>query len=424
MDIQSANLSTPLSVKATQLNLSQWFIGQILNATVTERKSADTFILQIGNQQVEAKTNQSNPLNVGEQLKLAVEKQDNPVVLRVLQQSSPKAAQEVKQQLLRENMPKQAGMEKLTNVLNQVSNNIKEAIKMLPTPIELQFKRLIEHLPTKTNLNNEAGLKAAIKNSGIFLEAKLLTDVSNNKSNPLLKTNGQNVTQSPSSALTQLPHQEIAKDLKTNLLQLSDVISKYKQSTETQENMFIKKTQLTTPGATENSAAKDKNSAKSIELALKANIEAISKQIESSVARIEVNQSKAIVTHDNQTPLWSIEMPVKDKQDIDLLKLNIQADKDSTSKNANEQLWTTHLKINFENVGTISASLSVINKEVNATLWSENETLSGLINDNLFLLNKQIEKCGLSTGNIVCLEETPVEKNRPHTVHNLINITI
>lgn len=441
MDIQSPILSTPLSVKTTQLNLSQWFIGQILSATVTERKSPDTFILQIGNQQIEAKTNQnkplnigeqlieaktnqSKPLNIGEQLKLVVEKQDHPVVLRVLQQHTPKVIHEVKQQLLRESMPKQAGMEKLTTILNQVSNNIKEAIKTLPMPIEQQFKKLIEHLPSKTNLNNEAGLKTAIKNSGIFLEAKLLTEASIKKPDLLLKTTGQTVKQTSTHELTQAQAQGIVKDLKTNLLQLSEVITKYKQSTQTQENVFVKQMQLAPPQTSEHIAAKAKNTAQTIDLALKAETEAISKQVESSIARIEVNQSKAVVTHDNQAPLWSIEMPVKDKQGIDLLKLNIQADKDSKSNNEKEQRWTTNLKINFENIGTISAKLSVIDKEVNATLWSDNETLNGLINNNLFLLNKQIEKCGLSTGKIVCLEESPVEEKIPLTGNNLINITI
>ncbi len=51
------------------------------------------------------------------------------------------------------------------------------------------------------------------------------------------------------------------------------------------------------------------------------------KQIDLSVARFEVNQSKVVVTHVKQLPVCSIEIPVKDKQNFDLLKLDIQADK-------------------------------------------------------------------------------------------------
>jgi flagellar hook-length control protein FliK len=444
MDIQSLALATnptPLSVKVAKLNLSQLFIGQILNATVVSKKSPESFMLQIGNQQVEAKTDPNRPLNIGEQLKLSVAKQDNPVTLKVLEQNTPKLAHESKQQLLRESMPKQAGMDKLSSVLAQVSKNIKEAIKTLPAPVEQQFKKLIEQLPVKNNVNNEAGLKSTIKNSGLFFEAKLLAEASN-KSESFLKMinmpskevipQGSKPVKSQTHQLIQQlsQHTDIAKDLKTNLLQLSDVINKYKQSVKAQENIpgnlketFQQNAFVKQNIATDSNSAKAQNNNKVIELALKSELEMLSKQIESSVARIEVNQSKAVVTHDNQQPLWTIETPVKDKHDIDLLELNIHADKDSKKENEQQQ-WSTDIKITFENIGTISAKLSVMDKEVNATLWSENEVLNGLINKNLSSLNKQIEKCGLSTGNIVCMREAPTIKELPQASNNLINITI
>lgn len=418
MDIHPTLLSASLPIKATHTNLSQWLLGQILNATVTGRKSADTLILQINNQQIEAKTTSDKPINVGEQLKLVVEKQGNPVVLRVLQHDSQKLIHEIRQQLLRENMPKQAGMEKLTTMLNQVSNNVRGVINILPAPIEQQLKKLIEHLPAKANLKNETGLKAAIKDSGIFLESKLLAETAK-KQEPNKQL----------QAATQLNRQRIVKDLKTNLLQLSELISKYKQGTKNTENKFIKQIQLTpffetAKNSTVNTKTRFENTASIIDIGSKVDIETISKQIESSVARIEVNQSKAIVTHDNQFPIWSIEMPVKDKQDIDLLKFDIQADRDSKSDNEEGQIWTVNLKINFENIGSVSARLSMIDKEVSATLWSENETLNELIDNNLPLLGKKIEKCGLSPGKIVCLEESPVEQEDRLPGNNLINITI
>ncbi len=420
MDIQPSLLSPPLQTKASQLNLSQWIIGQLLNATVTGRKSADTLLLQIQNQQIEAKTPADKSIIPGDQLKLVVAKNGDPIVLQVLQQNSQKVTHEIKQQLLRENVPKQASMEKLTTVLNQVSNNVRDAVKFLPLPIAQQFKKLIEHLPVKTRVNTEAGLKAAIKDSGIFLESKLLTEVKSNESSA---KPSKIISQTSHQPLTQ--HQSVAKDLKMNLLQLSDVISKYKQSLKTPELNSARLTQFAPVVEIAKATSTKPNSAnKVIDLALKLDAETLSKQVESSIARVEVNQSKAIVTHDNQTPVWSIELPVKDKQDIDLLQLDIQADKDSNSDNEKDQLWTVNLKIDFENIGSISARLSLVDKEVNATLWSENETLSGLINNNLNLLNNQIEKQGLSTGKIVCLDEIPVVKEEQISENNLINIKI
>jgi Flagellar hook-length control protein FliK len=426
MDIQSSPLLTSLSVKTKPVNLSQLLLGQILNATVTARKSPDTLVLQIQNQQVEAKTDPAKPINVGDQLKLVVEKQDNPIVLRVTQKNStalvndskPQLVQETKQQLLRENIPKQAGMEKLVNVLNHVSKNVGGIIKIFPAPIEKQIKKLIEHLPEKSHLKNEAGLKTVIKNSGLLLESKLLPET-NTSEKPI-----------PSKITTnQANTANLANDLKSNLLQLSESLGKYKpviKNTEHTTEKTISAEQLITikQKVSKNTNTRAENTARILDISSKVDIEHISKHIESSIARIEVNQSKIVLTHDNQMPVWSVEVPVKDKKDIDLLKLDIQPDSETKSKDEKDQIWTVNLNINFENTGTVSARLSILGNEVNASLWSDNTGLNKLIDNNLSYLNKQIEKCGLSAGKIVCLDASPIIQEETPQGNNLINITI
>ena len=453
MDMQStmAANTNQLAVKSAQLNLSRLLVGQILNASVVEKKTLNTLILKVGSQLLEARATQNKTLNVGEQLKLIVEKQDNPTTLRVVQHDSKITAQEAKQQLqqqlLREAIPKQAGLEKLTTLLSQVSKNINASIQ-IPAPVKRQIKKLIDQLPEQSNLKNESGLKTAIKNSGIFLEAKLLTEAFNkdgNKLNTAFNTTHQTSQKESSQllkpnlnqSLLQPQKLEIAKDLKANLLQLSAAINKHKANSPlgktSSDTALIKSSQilsqvlLKAPSieiANKNTVNTKEAAIKAAELALKAETETLNKQIESSIARIEVNQSKAVVSYDNQSPLWSIEMPIKGEKDIDLLKLNIQADKDSDNDDEKNQQWSTDLKITFENISTLSAKLSIIDKEVNATLWSDNEIISSLIENNLAVLNKKIELQGLTTGKITCLKEAPAEQDSPHTNNNLISITI
>ncbi len=418
MDIQPTLLSAFVTNKAVSLKSSQWMLGQILNATVADRKSANTLILQINNQAIEAKTNSNNPVSIGAQLKLVVEQQGTPTVLRVLQQDSPKLTQETKQQLLRENIPKQASMEKLTNTLSQLTNNTHSMIKGLPGPIVQQIKKLIEQLPTQINIKNESGLKTAVKNSGIFLESKLLAEVMN-KQKPINLTQTTTHKHSP----------DIAKDLKTNLLQLSELITKYKHSTQKPVTQSIKPAEVISLfeiAKNPNTKIKleTRNTAVPIDIDSKVDIETISKQLESSIARIEVNQSRAVVTHDNQIPAWSIELPIKDEQDIDLLKLDIQRDRNSESGNEKDQLWMVNLKIHFQDKGTVTARLSVVDKEVSATLWSEAPALNDLIDNNLPLLSKRIENCGLTMGKIVCLAGSPKSHDDLMIDDNLINISV
>jgi Flagellar hook-length control protein FliK len=419
MVIQPTLLSALLPVKTAQTNLSQWSLGQVLNATVISQKSANTVILEINNQRLETKTNFDKPTQVGEQLKLVVEKQGTPMVLRVLQNNSSVLLHENRQQLLRLAMPKQAGMEKISSLLNHVTNNARQAINILPAPIEHQMKKLIQHLPTKENIKNALGLKTVIKDSGLLLESKLMAEVSTKP-----KLNNQTPTTTASQAH---PH-VILKDLKKNLLQVSGAISKYKQDSQKTENTTIKQAQtidLTAVVKNPQLTAKTQidNVARINEFATKLDIETIAKQIESSIARIEVNQTKIVVTNDNQFPTWSIETPVKDNPDIDLLKLDIHADKESNNNNKKEQMWTVNLKIDFEKLGSLSARLSMFDNEVSATLWSEASTLNKLINENLALLDKQIERCGLTVGSLTCLEGAPTEQDGLST-DKLINIKV
>ena len=55
--------SNQLAVKSAQLNLSRLLIGQILNASVVEKKSSNTLILKVGNQLLEARATQNKTLN-------------------------------------------------------------------------------------------------------------------------------------------------------------------------------------------------------------------------------------------------------------------------------------------------------------------------------------------------------------------------
>ncbi|MCZ6804593.1 MAG: flagellar hook-length control protein FliK [Proteobacteria bacterium] len=96
-----------------------------------------------------------------------------------------------------------------------------------------------------------------------------------------------------------------------------------------------------------------------------------------------------------------------------MLKLDIQAERDLKSDNEDERLWTVNININFENIGSVFARLSILDKEISATLWSENETLNNLIDSNLPLLGK-----------IVCMKGSPVEQENPLLANNLINISV
>ena len=176
MDIQASLTSANIIKTSTSLKLSQWLIGQVLSATVTNRQSNNNVTLQIAGQQIEAKTNSDRPVQVGDKLNLIVEKKGEPTILRVIQHKLPEKTFELKQQLLRENLPKQSSLDKLTQLISQISKNTSSLSKALPAPIEKQIQKFIANLPDKSSVINETGIKTVVKDSGLFLESKLQTE--------------------------------------------------------------------------------------------------------------------------------------------------------------------------------------------------------------------------------------------------------
>lgn len=423
MQIHSTALSNLLSVKTVQTSLSQFLSGQLLSANVVSRKSPDTFILEINNQRVEAKTNFDRPLQAGQKLNLIVEKQSAPTTLRILNNEPSLVLHENKQQLLRLVLPKQTGMEKMPQLFTLFSSKLKQINTTLPAPFENQLKKLIQNLPAKENINNPVELKTTIKDSGLLLEAKLLTET-------LKKTEhqAQDTKQHHIQPQTKPLPNTILKDLKANLLQLSDTVAKSKKESNKTEASFIKQPNTPPFMALAKNVASNKNKGleslvRLVESNTKLDIEKISKQIESSIARIEVNQTKAVVTNDTQLPVWSIETPVKDTPDLDLLKLDIHPDNETKNEQKKDKTWTVNIKLDFEHIGTVSAKISMFDQEITASLWSENKLLNSLIDKNINLLDKQIEKAGLTINKITCLDSCPIEQQeRSHD--KLVNIKV
>lgn len=161
-----------------------------------------------------------------------------------------------------------------------------------------------------------------------------------------------------------------------------------------------------------------------MDITSKLDIESISKQLESSIARVETNQAKAVVTADNPVPNWSIEIPVKDNKNIDLLQLQIQPDADTSNNDIDQQSWTVNLNIDFGEIGSLSARVSLYGDEVSASLWSPQDELSSLISKHLSRLEQRMQNCGLTTRNISCRDTSHLIDNELTEQQQLISISI
>lgn len=433
MNIQSTLLSRLQPSRSTPpVDLKNWLVGKLLNASVVERRPGNTLLLKVQDQLIEARSQQPVALKPGENLTLRVMDNGNPAILKVEHQNPPSNFQ-LQQQLLRETLPRQAGLEKMNAVLKQVQAKAQGVVAALPAPVKKQLQKLIDTLPTPKSLNTGQGVKSALADSGLFLEAKLLS---------------QAKPQPPAAALARAPIQQVpvlpGTDLKANLLQLARVIKQAQPATQaaTGSTTSTVSTKLahavvneaagltkknSTAGAavvTTTQAAATQRQSAPVPLVIKqVDVEQLGKQVEAALARIETNQARAIVTDGQPLTAWNFEIPVKDQDELDLVKLDLEQRKNNDENEETQGNWTVNLRIEFESGGNLSARVSMFVSEMNVALWSHENNIDELIATNLNRLDERLHNKGLQLKQVQHIQLLE-EKSGPQQETNLINITL
>ncbi|MEQ8289203.1 MAG: flagellar hook-length control protein FliK [Gammaproteobacteria bacterium] len=431
MNIQSTLLSRLQPSRSTPpVDLKNWLVGKLLNASVVERRPGNTLLLKVQDQLIEARSQQPVALKPGEKLTLKVMDNGNPAILKVVQQNPPSSFQ-LQQQLLRETLPRQAGLEKMNAVLKQVQVKAQGVVAALPAPVKKQLQKLIDTLPTPKSLNTGQGVKSALTDSGLFLEAKLLS---------------QAKPQPPAATLARAPIQQVpvlpGTDLKANLLQLARVIKQAQPATQVattsasvspqvahalvSEVAGVTKKYSTTGAAavtTTQTAAHNRQSAPVPLVIKQVDVEQLGKQVEAALARIETNQARAIVTDGQPLTGWSFEIPVKDQDELDLVKLDLEQRKNNDENEETQGNWTVNLRIEFESGGNLSARVSMFVSEMNVALWSHENNIDELIATNLNRLDERLHNKGLQLKQVQHIQLLE-EKSGPQQETNLINIML
>ncbi len=401
MDIQATLLTRVPAAQTTAVDLKSWLVGKLMSAAVVERRSGNTIVLKVQDQLVKAHSRQPLDVKPGDNLTLRVIQNSNPAILKIESQQRPVTDLQLQQQLLRETLPRQTGMEKLNTVIQQASTESKDAREILPLPVRKQLQKIVDSLPSSRSLESASGLKTALQDSGLFLEAKLL-----NHARPI------------TSALSQWQALLPGNDLKANLLQLYRAIQKARPRfppvatlastkpssstpiTTSMSSSLVSTQEQTGTGTKTNMQVASTNVAVKTGLPLIAperhlDLENVGKQVESALARIEANQARSIVTDMQPLSTWRFELPVKDNSELDLVKLELEQEQHSGENEQSSRTWTVNLYIEFESGGSLSARASMYGKEMHISVWSGDQQIDSLIQVHLQKLDDNLQKKGV-----------------------------
>ncbi len=299
--------------------------------------------------------------------------------------------------------------------LNQLIKDLPKLMhnESVPKVLKDIAAKIIQNLPPKEQLITSQGLKQAIANSGLFLEAKLppaMAQAELIKELPQLIKNEtvpqslqriaaeilQNLTQK--EPLLNTPSATTAKqlaeaELLTLKLNMADTPKAEALGNEDFKANLLKfiqalKQELTTQAAQQINQA---------DLDLLKNLQ---NKTENTVAKLVLDQLMSLPKEDNPKQLWLIDIPFIDRQQAETVKIEIQQDKDNRQPSGSSD-WSVNITITPPELGTIHCRVSYQNDVINTYFNSQQTQTTQLIKHNLDYLKNQLEELGLTTGHMV-----------------------
>ncbi len=396
MLVDHINLLTSLLSVDSKPSFKALQIGQILHALVLGRNKHGLLELKIGTQRVTANTRQS--FQPGAALKLIVIENDENLVLQVLNKNNQQPTKPLLTRLLRHSLPFYNPPAKLFKALNSVKLlNVTNA-KKLPQTVLKQITKTMITMPDKQSISSSRGLKQAIENSGLFLEARLGKHLQSKA--PL--DSAQNIMNQDFKAGLLRINQTLEQSLVATAQAPKGLFQQNKVNDKTVKPEFSQTTNLAKPKA--RTVQAETHQSDMINMSRKDFPELIDlkRLVESAIARIQVNQTNAIVTDESQIPVWQIDLPINDEQESSLAQIRITYEERPGDDGSSERKWSMAITLDLENMGKIHIRVTQLGEEISSSIWAENDSTYRLIDQHLEQLSERLQRTGLNIDCINC----------------------
>jgi hypothetical protein len=368
--------------------LRAWTTGQVLEATVVRQALDGTVTLRVGSQEVQARTGLN--LAADQALTLQVAQSGTQTVLRVLHASNagptphpttlPQVSGQTPEATLtqawRQVLPREGDLRPLlAQLAGTATASTGAGAETLPGPVTAALKQFAARLPLLEMLTTPVGLKRAVSDSGIFLEAHL------------------------AQALTEGKVPVVQNDIKANLLQL---VSQLRS--------------LTAP-----TTSATATSAHSAEPPIDPALPVILRQADAALARIEQNQLATLSGNPQIATLLAVDLPVRNAQYTGVLELGIEEQETGTPAGDAVTPWSVWLHFDFERLGKVHARITLRGEEVAATLWAEHEPTAALFQQHLVTLEGALRHAGLVPTTVHCQTGIPPRTDEPPAPSSLLD---
>ncbi|MCO8311540.1 flagellar hook-length control protein FliK [Pseudomonas mandelii] len=340
------------------------------------------------------------PLRIGTLLSALVQ---DTQTLKFVPLSSRQEQLAVTQQLVSQ-QSRQGSLDGLLKLLQNLPPQSSDQTSM---DIRVAVEKLLAGLPDVQQLSTPKGLAQALANSGVFLEAKLLT--------------GQNPTLTP----------DMKGDLLKLIAQLTPALP-----TNTNLNAIIAANTLAQamPNFVRSALGMlGQVSAKPLPTSFplperllqsqdgEGDLEHLLRLAAAAVSRLQSHQLSSLeqtgLTDDGRLlSTWQLEIPMRNLQDIVPLQVKFQREEAPEKEQPQErrderepkqQLWRVDLAFDMEPLGPLQIQAQLIKGSLSSQLWAERPYTASLIESNLAGLRERLLASGLNVGDLDCHLGTP-----------------
>ncbi|MVV51270.1 flagellar hook-length control protein FliK [Pseudomonas sp. PB120] len=338
------------------------------------------------------------PLRIGTLLSALVQ---DTQTLKFVPLSSRQEQLAVTQQLVSQ-QSRQGSLDGLIKLLQNLPQSDQTS-----SDLRVAVEKLLAGLPDVQQLSSPKGLAQALANSGLFLEAKLLT--------------GQNPT--------------LAPDMKGDLLKLIAQLTPGLPA-NTNLNAIIAANTLAQAmpsfvrsalGMLGQVSAKPLPTSFPIPERLlqsmdgEGDLEHLLRLAAAAVSRLQSHQLSSLeqtgVTDDGRLlSTWQLEIPMRNLQDIVPLQVKLQREEAPEKEQPHERrderepkqpLWRVDLAFDMEPLGPLQVQAQLIRGSLSSQLWAERPYTASLIESNLAGLRERLLASGLNVGDLDCHLGTP-----------------
>ncbi|CAK0775220.1 conserved hypothetical protein [Gammaproteobacteria bacterium] len=353
MDISALRLTVPLPITEAETRTRlAWQAGDILEATVVV-STVGQLTLEIGGIRLQAQSDLQ--FSTGQHLRMQVTDSGELPVLRLLA-NTPDSNLAVQSRALRMAFPQQASLAPVIQGLMRFIQSNPKTERGSRASLFALAAEILHRLPRASDLGHPEGLKQAIQECGLFLEARL--------------------ARLPQGASP-------TPDLKADLLRLEAAVQAAVLLSDDQASAVIQNDLPASFEHRDDSSAPfglDKNFLQAVRGAL---------------ARLEVNQISL-----SEGRMLALELPIRRGDRLDTFSFVLEeSDESSHGHNGAQRPWTATLRFDLEGLGPVWTRVAVTG-EVSVFFQTEWKEASRILSSRLDELRTGLINAGLIPGRL------------------------